>query len=820
MMKSFFKKLSLVMALAMVVSAMAPAATASAADALGIVVQNDTTWTVLETDVVEEIGAEVVDYQYKGAPANYKELDPTWDSSDKTVATVDKYGKVTTLKDGVTTISITLSNGQKGELELTVGKGNVNMAAFDAEMLSDSVAKLTFNDTTIKEADLKEGLEFSYYVTADYAVTVPLIEKIESKGNGVFYATLYKGATFQDGTVYEFDYNGYTDDFTCVIGNVTFAELTVNGKTNPVVEVSEDSYSFAATLYNEKGQDITATALASGVSVEYEVSEDEEGRYSAVDESSVIFHEAATATVKVTCFKLDDEGERITLVDALPYTVVAKTPDPYDITFNETPAFTIVPAGTAVNWTKGTNSKLAVGDEGYELLVKLADNKKKEVGSDGNYYKDGTTNGEWNEGSFRFVSTNVSRLYVTDDGALMPNASGKVNVLLYYTANVENAKEKLVAAVELNVSAPRAVGTTSLSATKKVLSTVAVNKSNETTITVNVTDTLGDKVGVEGVKAKVECTTAATALKNNAAYPVISETAPVVADGKLTFTISADATTLPSAGKSQTYNYKVTVGSKTETFSITVKAPTTTTSFTKYAMIFGDAKIEDATNLNKMQLSVGLAGVSNSVTAAKLDIAGAKLKAENAVKGNFYYSVTKDGTDITEKITSAATGGTLYIDLTTTKSVDYYATSGATKEALTVVDLVQGAGKYTVTIYEAKADSKGKLYFNPLSGAKDTYTVANALPTVGTVATKLAPTYAGTDVQDAVMSCFKFTVGDKTFDDAADYAGYKIAIDENPVIGDVCFVNSVTFYKESKVTGVYINCGTVTVNDYVTFVTE
>jgi len=143
MMKSFFKKLAFVMALAMVVTLAAPAAQASAADALGIVLQNDNTWTVKETGEVA-VGA-TVDYRYKGAPANYKELDPTWASSNEKVATVDKNGLVTGVADGVATISITLSNGQTGSIEVTVGYGDVNPDAFEAKQKSHITFDVNFN---------------------------------------------------------------------------------------------------------------------------------------------------------------------------------------------------------------------------------------------------------------------------------------------------------------------------------------------------------------------------------------------------------------------------------------------------------------------------------------------------------------------------------------------------------------------------------------------------------------------------------------------------------------------------------------------------
>lgn len=821
-MKSFFKKLAFVMALAMVVTMAAPAAQASAADALGIALQDAKS----DAEVIEtyNVGVqELVDFKYYGAPKNYLDLKPTWDSLNPEVASVSQKGEVTGLKDGVATITITLSDGKTGSIEITVGKGNVDLTAFEAEMSSDSTATLKFNDTTITAADLQENLTFSYYVTADFDIELPLIKKVTDKGNGVFLVEMYDGFTFADGTVYEFGYKDFTPaDFTCVIGTVAHVELGIKDVTGYVVDVNDEGYEFTSKLYNENGKDITTTALAKGVYVEYEVSEDEDGKYYPTGDAGIMFDEPATAVVKVSCFELNEDGEPVKLVDELSYPVTAKNPDPYDITFNQAPAFTIVKDVDGVDWTKGTNSKLAVGDDGYSLLVKLGDNKKNEVGTNEWYYKNGKKTTAWDEGEFRFESTNVSRLYITDDGALMPNAKGNVNVLVYFTPDQideEVPVEKLVAAISLYVNAPRTVGSISVDVSNKTLSTKNVNKSNETTITVNVLDTLNEKVGVEDVEVKLECTTADTALKNGATNPYKTAKTANVVDGKVTFKLTANDAVV-AAGKSQVYNFKVTAGGKSETFSITVKAPSNTTEFTKYALIFGNTKIEDATTVDNIKLSVGVAGINNGVASTQLPIAGPKLALDKCEVGKLYYVVSKDGTDITEKTTLAASGGTLYINVTGTKSVDYAPTTGTTDDALTVVDLTHGAGKYSVTIYEVAKNTKGDTYFKQLKGAKDTYTVENKLPVANAKVKKLDPEFNGTDVTAAVMKCFEFKVGDKTFAKAADYDGYKIAINQNVVAGgDVCFVNSVTFYMLSK-SGAYVDCGTVTVNDYITFVAE
>ncbi|MBO5352274.1 MAG: Ig-like domain-containing protein [Lachnospiraceae bacterium] len=119
MMKSFFKKLSLVMAAAMVVSTAAPAAqTAYAASDLKIAKQN-----VKEAIASINVGVgESVDLWYLGAPKNYKELNPTWSSDLEAVAKVDQKGNVTGVAAGVATISIALSDGSEAEVAVTVGE--------------------------------------------------------------------------------------------------------------------------------------------------------------------------------------------------------------------------------------------------------------------------------------------------------------------------------------------------------------------------------------------------------------------------------------------------------------------------------------------------------------------------------------------------------------------------------------------------------------------------------------------------------------------------------------------------------------------------
>ena len=148
MMKSFFKKLAFVMALAMVVSAMAPAATAKAADVekLGICLQDDATWTALETDEMT-VGNEARDYRFAGAPKNWKDYKWTWTSSDEKVAVVDaKSGLVAAVAPGTTTIKVASDdNAYVGELALTV-KAKEVVPAYVVKQTASNKVTITWAD--------------------------------------------------------------------------------------------------------------------------------------------------------------------------------------------------------------------------------------------------------------------------------------------------------------------------------------------------------------------------------------------------------------------------------------------------------------------------------------------------------------------------------------------------------------------------------------------------------------------------------------------------------------------------------------------------
>ena len=110
-MKSFFKKLSLVMALAMVVTLAAPAAQAFAADLI-IAGQEEAKADAKESYSVE-VGGEPIDFKFYGAAAGWQDL-YKWESSDETIAKPlvnekgEQDGRFEGLKDGEVEVTLTI----------------------------------------------------------------------------------------------------------------------------------------------------------------------------------------------------------------------------------------------------------------------------------------------------------------------------------------------------------------------------------------------------------------------------------------------------------------------------------------------------------------------------------------------------------------------------------------------------------------------------------------------------------------------------------------------------------------------------------------
>jgi len=159
MMKSFFKKLAFVMALAMVVSMVAPAAqTAVAAEKkpLAIAYQKGAVITALN---LTEVGA-TEDLRFVYAPENWKELNPTWTSSNPNVVSVDQNGVVKAEAAGTATVTVAVGT-ETAEVEVY----SVDTKTFVATMGTADNREMT--ELTLTVGD---DFDFAFYGIKDYSV--------------------------------------------------------------------------------------------------------------------------------------------------------------------------------------------------------------------------------------------------------------------------------------------------------------------------------------------------------------------------------------------------------------------------------------------------------------------------------------------------------------------------------------------------------------------------------------------------------------------------------------------------------------------------
>lgn len=115
-MKNFFKKLSFVMALAMVLTALAPAV--AGADASYIYKRgNDTQKEALEVYFGDADEKRDLNVKINGKKTN----DGTWKIGNKAIATIDENGVVTPVKNGTTTAKFTAEDGTAVKVKVVVG---------------------------------------------------------------------------------------------------------------------------------------------------------------------------------------------------------------------------------------------------------------------------------------------------------------------------------------------------------------------------------------------------------------------------------------------------------------------------------------------------------------------------------------------------------------------------------------------------------------------------------------------------------------------------------------------------------------------------
>lgn len=740
-----------------------------------------------------------------------------WASSNPKVATVDKYGVVTPVAPGTATVTIAIINRLTGDslsvtpVEFTIPAAEVEVSEdFTVRQTSDSAVTLTFDNKDITAAELEKGLSFYYYV-GDVKISYPI--KVESVKDGV--ATLSSYVTFTDGTKYGFTYGEATANFVATIGEVAGIQYSwsCDGDNYKAYAGSDTTISYK--LLNKHGVDITATAMnkPDAAVIFSLVKESENGDFWISDstDGKIFFNaENAIAQVEIEYItgQYDPETYEPIAGPKAVATIVSSKAPAYGIDATASPVATIVKDGAAegasIDWKK-TSSVIALGDDeksSFRLVAKLTDTKGQPVYTD-------TMDAE--KGTFSFATTNNSILYVSEDGSLMTNSTGTVNVLVYFTP-AGNTTSTVVAVLPVTVRPARTVSSLVLDKSSEIISTESGNGFNEATFKVTLKDQLGDPI-----EGEIEITSNLKNLPNGAtAAPVVG--AVEGADGEYTFTITGSAENLPSGASGYSYSFTVKAGTLTKTFNVTVKKPALDKNenlvISGYKIEFGGDDDLKTENDQEKFATATLYLLSNGVKAQVAELSKKEASLSNMEAGKYYYTVTKGSTNIETTVTD---GSVIRIPLTAISETEV---DGSTLN--TVDKSKNGSGTYTVTIYKGIGTGNGAA--SALSQvSRATLTVKDSQDSLSYVG-KSSNSFASGDggVEDLVMASFKFKLGETLLDNSEDYGSIKLSVNANKVEdggllkpGSVCFVKSVDFYVETaEGSNTYVKYS-ATVNDYV-----
>lgn len=690
-MKNFFKKLSLVMALALVLTSLAPAASANAASKMAM---NKKSVVLYLTENAKDT-PDNYDFSIKNKPEDWKTtLDFKWESSNEDVATVGKAGLTQAVGVGVATISCTVTEKATGE-EVAVVTAKVDVRANADKIVINNApenGKVGIGEAVIDlnrtlyvgdESTTKRGVvctNYTRWTSSDE--TVATVDK-----NGV--VTTLKAGEF---TITAEAYQSAANDETIVSDSVKLvaeASLVGAAQASPVKAtvtfdsdmskvITKDnlvvSKIVGTTPVTQLVKEVKFDATGKVATVEMYVAFAEKAEYTfeyagykagfvgaklTVDEVAKI--EIATSTAVVnepTAVKVklyDANGIEITDESALARVTLSSTSD--DCYFDGTNVTFFEAGKTAA--VKAVFHTYKYSDAGVETVLEAAGTVvsvkaatvtisnvvASHVGTTVDWTKTLSSKMTLDDAGFKIfaqavktdgkkIASDADEKFTfesADSNALIVAADGTLYPVKEGTATVivkyDNA---VIGAVNVTVIAKKTAASLDVSVSKSLISRAAA-ALDEVVLKVSAKDQLGRAYSVAGAKVEL--------LGNSTDAP----STLTLVDGKFTFT----ATDFTADG---TYQYKVTVGNLTKVFSITAKAPVATAASTyKVELNNGATEIDLALKLNdvsknhnytvKATLVESKGGIKNAIidVAASKDAAVAAATTEAPA---YYFDIT------------------------------------------------------------------------------------------------------------------------------------------------------------------------------------
>lgn len=623
-MKSFFKKLAFVMAMAMVVTLAAPAA-ANADGLEPLVLSVNGVASTEETIAMDE----TVDFGFLGAKDGWRDLIVGWKSSNEAVAKVDGNGLVTPVAPGTTVISYELTGYEVAKATVTV-EGDEPVVVepdFDYTQKDLKTVVLDFGQDVSKVK--KENVElYRVFMTNGKPVEVfwP-INAFTAKDNTI---TLSSFTQLGDGATYVVKVAGLEpQEFTSVvpeltdIDNVTFTYGT-DGKNGQAFVYDEETLTPYPVTFkyalSAAGMDVT-DMFKDFVQVEYTLlSPDPEDEANGdLLQYISFFGDPATGSVSVMKEMTVVVGIKAVYQteDGTPVEIPAQ---PQVIEFEKKPEIGF--AGIT-GWTiwNGTDAKKVVwydettdlaklgeipaGDAGYKVVLKVKDTRGNEYVTDPAAAKDGLPfignaegllNGKY---WFKYYSTNTDTFLVNESGSVvdryavptLTTYTGSNNAVIYVAMyTVDEAGQEVfvdnVYAFRFKIGAEKKHVDFKLASEKGY--TVNADALNEKFVTTSVTVTPihqynGGTFVIEGLGG--------SSIGNGWNVTCSNDKVPVVAsiNDKGVVTVDIDGRDLYAAATTNNFTYTVTVNGLSKSFTITLKRPNWRDFTTEYARTNGES---------------------------------------------------------------------------------------------------------------------------------------------------------------------------------------------------------------------------------------
>ena len=828
-MKNFFKKLSFVMALALVLTSLAPAGAAQAASAM---VMNVSEKILYITENAKNT-PDNYDFYIKNKPEDWKStLDFKWESSDETVATVANGGITQAVGVGVTTISCTITDKETGEeVAFTTCELTVKGIADRVEIINapeDGIVGIGENVIDLNRAmydeagnrTTKRGVyvsDYTRWISSDE--TIATIDK-----NGV--VTTYKEGEFTvTAETYQSKANPGTNASTSITLKAqasmvsaaqlspTEAEVTFDTDMSDVVTVDNlEVYSIVGTTpvsqivksisWDETGKVATVEVyvdFAANTEYMFEYNGMGAGFVGAVLTADTVASIAITSNTAVVNtpsavnFKLyDANGIEITAADALArVTMSTDSLDCYfdtaaqQITFFETGRTAVVTATYHTYEYSDTGVETVYTTSATIVAVDAASNLVNSISG----YHVGTSV-DWNGTLNTRMSTSDSdsRIFVRatmTDGSTITNESddnftfeSSDSSVLIVSSNgylypvregsatiIVRYGNTVVGAVSVTIIGNRTAASLTVTLSKTTLSNKN-DSEDSVVVTISATDQLGASYSTAGARATLLGTTTGAEHTYKDAD----------SEGKITF-LPTDFTA------DGTYQYRVNVGNLARVFSITVGTPNEDAAST-YRVELKDAS--DA-NISEFDLALDIANSTNKNYTVYFNLA--------EYRGAYKYRNVSVVDQTTAESTVTADQDTFYFE--TTFSADRTVLSGS---AVTLMTVSGGAitkaptGSFRVTAIRLSLNDAGEVVSTPVNTAYLTVRDTQVQPTV-TVKTQQA---TATTIRD----CFEVRVNGNVVNtwELGEVVGYDEdgdLITNRPFVRTITYTASVTVNENS-----------------------